>query len=203
MSIQDRAPVNDSLQVSPHRAADTAAAHGAVMTTTAGKVTAVLRITTGLVFMWAFLDKTFGLGYATGSANSWINGGSPTKGFLSRVDVGPFSETLRGWAGGWLTDWLFMLGLLGVGVAVTLGIGLRISAIAGSIMMLMMWVAEWPLDRFTEAGQPTMSTNPIIDYHLIYAIVLIALAVYYAGNTWGLGRKWADLDLVRKHHWLI
>jgi thiosulfate dehydrogenase [quinone] large subunit len=45
---------DDSLQVSPHDAADTAAAHGAVMTTTAGKVTAVLRIATGLLFLWAF-----------------------------------------------------------------------------------------------------------------------------------------------------
>jgi thiosulfate dehydrogenase (quinone) large subunit len=203
MTIRDRAPLNDSLQVAPHQAADTAAAHGAVMTTTAGKVTAVLRITTGLVFLWAFLDKTFGLGYATGSANAWINGGSPTKGFLSHVDVGPFSGTLRSIAGGWLTDWLFMLGLLGVGVAVVLGIGLRISAIAGSLMMLMMWVAEWPLDRFNEAGQATASTNPLIDYHVVYALVLIALAVYYAGNTWGLGRRWADLDVVRKNHWLI
>ncbi|MBP2328133.1 hypothetical protein JOF56_008518 [Kibdelosporangium banguiense] len=61
MSIHE-APVNDCLQVSPHQAADTAPAHGAVMTTTAGKVTAILRITTGLVFLWAFLDKTFGLG---------------------------------------------------------------------------------------------------------------------------------------------
>nr|WP_232328336.1 DoxX family membrane protein [Kibdelosporangium sp. MJ126-NF4] len=173
------------------------------MTTTAGKWTAVLRIGTGLLFLWAFLDKMFGFGYATGSANAWISGGSPTKGFLSRVDVGPFSETLRGWAGGWLADWLFMLGLLGIGVAVTLGIGLRISAIAGTLMMLMMWVAEWPLSRFTEAGQPSMSPNPIIDYHVIYAIALITLAVTYAGNTWGFGRQWADLDLVRKNHWLI
>jgi thiosulfate dehydrogenase (quinone) large subunit len=203
MSIHDRPAVNDSPQVSAQQAAATAPAHGAVMTTTAGKVAAVLRITTGLVFLWAFLDKTFGLGYATGSANAWINGGSPTKGFLSHVDVGPFSETLKGWAGGWLTDWLFMLGLLGVGVAVTLGIGLRISAIAGSVMMLLMWVAEWPLDRVTDAGQPSGSTNPLIDYHLIYAIVLILLALVHAGNTWGLGRKWANLEFVRGNRWLI
>ncbi|MCE7002096.1 DoxX family membrane protein [Kibdelosporangium philippinense] len=172
------------------------------MTTTASKWTAVLRIGTGLLFLWAFLDKMFGFGYTTGSANAWINGGSPTKGFLSRVDVGPFADTLRGWAGGWLADWLLMLGLFGIGVAVTLGIGLRISAIAGTVMMLMMWVAEWPPDRFTEAGQPSMSTNPIIDYHIIYAIVLIVAAVTYAGNTWGFGRKWADLGFVRGNHWL-
>jgi thiosulfate dehydrogenase [quinone] large subunit len=203
MSIHDTAPVNDSLQVSTHQAAKTAPAHGAVMTTTAGKVTAVLRITTGLLFLWAFLDKTFGLGYATTAKNAWINGGSPTNGFLSHVDVGPFADTLKGWAGGWLTDSLFMLGLLGLGVAVTLGIGLRISAIAGTVMMLFMWVAEWPLDRVTDAGQASGSTNPFIDYHLVYAIVLIALALVYTGNTWGLGRKWASLDIVRKNPWLI
>ncbi len=38
---------------------------------------AVLRISMGFVFVWAFLDKTFGLGYGTPSARL-INGGSPT-----------------------------------------------------------------------------------------------------------------------------
>ncbi len=203
MSIHDKPPVNDALQVSGHQAAATAPAHGAVMTTTAGKVTAVLRIATGLLFLWAFLDKTFGLGYATAAKNAWINGGSPTNGFLSHVDTGPFTDTLKGWAGGWLTDWLFMLGLLGIGLAVTLGIGLRISAVAGTVMMLLMWVAEWPLDKVTDAGQPSGSTNPLIDYHVVYAIVLIALALAYAGNTWGFGRRWAGLDFVRKNPWLI
>ena len=32
-----------------------------------------------LRFLWAFLDKAFGLGYATPSGNAWINGGSPTR----------------------------------------------------------------------------------------------------------------------------
>ena len=39
-----------------------------MMTATAAKALAVLRISTGFVFLWAFLDKTFGLGYATPSA---------------------------------------------------------------------------------------------------------------------------------------
>ena len=46
-------------------------------------------------------------------------GGSPTKGFLSSVDVGPFTTAFHAIAGTWWADWLFMLGLLGVGVAVT------------------------------------------------------------------------------------
>lgn len=166
------------------------------------KSLAVLRIATGLLFLWAFADKTFGLGYATASGNAWVNGGSPTKGFLSRVDVGPFAETLRSWGGTWWADWLFMAGLLAIGLAVTLGIGLRISAIAGTVMMLLMWAAEWPPDRTTAAGEPSMSTNPIIEYHIIYALVLIALAATSAGNSWGLGRQWAHLSFVDKNPWL-
>nr|WP_245901000.1 hypothetical protein [Prauserella shujinwangii] len=172
------------------------------MTTTAGMLVAVLRIATGFVFLWAFLDKTFGWGYATTAERAWINGGSPTEGFLSGVEVGPFAGTLRSWAGAGWADWLFMLGLAGIGVAVLLGVGLRISAFAGTAMMLLMWAAEWPPDRVTEAGEPSMSTNPLIEYHIVYALVLIVLAAVYAGNTWGLGRRWADLRLVRRHHWL-
>ncbi|MFE0020861.1 hypothetical protein [Amycolatopsis sp. NPDC059021] len=163
---------------------------------------AVLRIATGLLFLWAFLDKTFGWGYATPSANAWLNGGSPTKGFLSHVNAGPFASTLHSWAGTWWADWLFMLGLAAIGVAVTLGIGLRISAAAGTIMMALMWIAEWPPARTTLDGKPSMSTNPIIDYHLVYALVLIALAATLAGRTWGLGRRWANLSFVDRNPWL-
>jgi thiosulfate dehydrogenase (quinone) large subunit len=163
---------------------------------------AVLRITTGFVFLWAFFDKTFGLGYATKSANAWIDGGSPTKGFLSRVAVGPFESTFHAWAGAWWADGLFMLGLLAIGVAVIAGIGLRLAAIAGTLMMLLMWTAEWPLAQVTSAGEPSMSTNPVIDYHIIYAVALIAVALTHAGDTWGLGRQWAHLPQVRDNAWL-
>lgn len=193
----------DELQVPAQRAAETAPEHGAVMTGTAGRIMAALRISMGLLFLWAFADKAFGWGYATPSAKAWVNGGSPTEGFLSRVNVGPFADTLRSWAGQAWADWLFMVGLLGIGVAVLAGVGLRIAAVAGTAMMLLMWVAEWPLDRVNEAGEPTMSTNPLIEYHVIYAIVLIVLAATYAGNTWGIGRQWASLRLVRKQRWLL
>ncbi len=163
---------------------------------------AVVRIATGLVFLWAFLDKLFGFGYATPGERAWINGGSPTQGFLGNIDHGPFAAMFRGWAGAAWADWLFMLGLAGIGIAVVLGVGLRIAAVSGTVMMLLMWAAEWPLDRFTDAGEPTMSTNPILDYHILYALVLIWLAIVAAGNTWGFGKAWANLDIVRKNPWL-
>jgi thiosulfate dehydrogenase (quinone) large subunit len=178
-------------------------APGTVITTTAARFLAVVRMAVGFLFLWAFLDKTFGFGYATQSAKAWINGGSPTKGFLGGVAVGPFESTFQSWAGAAWADWLFMIGLLAIGVALILGVGLRLAAVSGTVMMLLMWAAEWPLARFTSAGEPSMSTNPVVEYHIVYALVLIALALTYAGHTWGLGRLWARLPFVQRNRWLI
>src|SRR3982751_4142068 len=109
-------------------------APGAMLTKSAAKALAVLRISVGFVFLWAFLDKTFGWGYATPSARAWINGGSPPKGFLSAVGVAPFQGTFHSIAGQPWADWLFMLGLLGISVALILGIGMRIAAGAATLM---------------------------------------------------------------------
>ena len=74
---------------------------------------AILRIVAGFYFFWAFLDKTFGLGYSTPSAKAWINGGSPTTGFLGSRHVGPFASMYRSMAGNAFLDWLFMLACSG------------------------------------------------------------------------------------------
>ena len=47
-----------------------------------------------------------------------------------------------------------MIGLLAIGIALILGVGLRIAAVSGTLMMLGMWAAEWPLAKFTSAGEP-------------------------------------------------
>jgi thiosulfate dehydrogenase [quinone] large subunit len=179
------------------------AALGGFVTGGAARFLAVFRVVLGLEFLWAFADKTFGLGYATPSARAWIHGGSPTKGFLSNVAVGPLEGTFHAWAGAAWADWLFMVGLLGIGVALVLGIGLRIAAVSGSVLLVGMWAAEWPLARFTSAGEPSMSTNPLVDYHLVYALALIVVALAYAGHRWGLGRWWAGRSLVQRYRWLI
>ncbi|MFD5075075.1 hypothetical protein [Streptomyces sp. NPDC058371] len=171
-------------------------------TATLARVFAGLRIMTGFVFLWAFLDKTFGLGYATAAGKGWTDGGSPTKGFLSGVAAGPMQSTFHSWAGAGWANWLFMLGLLGVGIALVSGVALRLAAVAGTALMAFMWIAEWPTAKHLADGSPSMSSNPLIDYHVLYAVVLIALAVAGAGVTWGLGRTWAGLPVVRDHAWL-
>jgi thiosulfate dehydrogenase [quinone] large subunit len=184
--------------------ADSLSGSGAVATsaTLAAKSAATLRIATGFVFLWAFLDKTFGWHYATGSGKGWIDGGSPTKGFLKGVSAGPLQSFFHDIAGKGWTDTLFMLALLGIGAALTAGVALRITAVAGTVLMAMMWAAEWPPAQHLTGGAPSMSSNPIVDYHVIYALAMILFAFTAAGTTWGLGRLWAQVPIVRRNHWL-
>ena len=166
--------------------------------TAAGRYSlAILRLATGFIFLWAFLDKTFGLGFSTPPERAWMNGGTPSQGFLnSDAVVGPLKEFFASIASP-LTDVLFMAGMLGIGVAVMLGIGLRVSAVVGSVIMVLMYLAEWPFAHLTA------STNPLVDYHIIYALALIAVAATYAGDTWGFGIPWRKLSIVRSQPWLI
>jgi len=150
-----------------------------------------VRIALGWIFLWAFLDKMFGLGFATEEKAAWINGGAPTQGFLKFGAAGPFKEFYNGIAGAAWADWLFMLGLLGIGLALMLGIGERIAAATGALMMVLMWTAVLPPEN-----------NPFMDDHLIYAAVLVGLALMKAGDTLGLGRWWGNTTLVKKAPWL-
>ncbi|WP_412538756.1 hypothetical protein [Longispora sp. K20-0274] len=154
-------------------------------------VFAGLRLALGWVFLWAFLDKLFGLGYATPAKGAWVNGGHPTLGFLKNSAKGPFADFYHSIAGTTWADTLFMAGLAGVGVALILGIGMRIAAISGAALLVMMWTAVLP-----------PATNPFMDDHLIYAGLLAALALTSAGNTLGLGAWWAKLPLVKRLPWL-
>ncbi|MEU8245723.1 DoxX family membrane protein [Nonomuraea sp. NPDC048916] len=150
-------------------------------------VWAVARISLGWIFLWAFLDKTFGWGFATPAERAWVAGGSPTTGFLKGTGENALGGVFSALAGQAWVDWLFMAGLLGVGLALVLGVGTRIAAGAGTVMMLLMWAAELPL-----------TTNPFMDDHIVYAIVLIGLALANAGATLGLG----NLPIVRRTAWL-
>ena len=125
-----------------------------------------LRLTMGFIFLWAFLDKTFGLGFATAPAKSWINGGSPTTGFLSFGTKGPFAEVFQNLAGVAVVDWLFMLGLLFVGTTLLFNKYVKWGCLVGMLMMILMWLAT----LFPE-------NNPIIDEHIIYLLVLAAISI--------------------------
>jgi thiosulfate dehydrogenase (quinone) large subunit len=173
--------------ISPQVETIPAAPTASTAPTSADKVFAALRITLGLVFLWAFVDKLFGLGFATASEAAWVNGGSPTFGFLTFGTAGPLAGFYQGIAGAAWADWLFMIALLGLGVALTLGIGLRVAAVAGTVLMAMMFAAALPPEN-----------HPFLTYHVIYALAMIGFALADNGRVWGLGGVWQDTALVRR-----
>jgi thiosulfate dehydrogenase [quinone] large subunit len=153
---------------------------------------ALTRVSLGWVFLWAFLDKMFGLGHETTSKAAWIHGGSPTKGFLAHSAVGPFASFYHHIAGATWADYLFMIGLAAIGTALILGVGMRVAATAGTVLLVMMWSVVLP-----------PANNVFMDDHLIYALTLILLAALNAGRAFGLGGIWARTRLVRGRPYLV
>lgn len=161
-------------------------------------VWALLRISLGLTLLWAFFDKLFGLGFATcrnadtGAVTTmcekaWVNGGSPTIGFLKFATDGPFEAFYKALAGNTAVDILFMAGLGLIGFALVLGIGMKIATITGSLLMLMMWSAVLPPEN-----------HPFLDDHIIYALVLIGLLFSNSQQKWGLRGWWTQQTLVKR-----
>ncbi|HZE41762.1 MAG TPA: hypothetical protein VE172_23430 [Stackebrandtia sp.] len=146
---------------------------------------AVARICLGWIFLWAFVDKMFGLGYGTPASGAWIHGASPTAGYLGGVR-GSFAHLFSSMSGQAWADWLYMVGMGGLGVAFVLGIGMRVASIGGIALLGMLWLSSLPLD-----------TNPFMDQHLVYLVTAFALTACRAGDTLGLGKWWAGTGLVR------
>lgn len=103
----------------------------------------------------------------------------------------PLAGFFQSFAGNPVADTLFMVGLLGIGLALILGIGMRIAAASGALMMVLMWAAALLPEN-----------NPFMDDHLVYALVLVGLALVHAGDTWGLGARWRQTELVQPYPFL-
>ncbi len=142
----------------------------------------------GWIFLWSFLDKLWGLGYNTAKGEAWIDGVSPTEGFLANATQGsPFFETFQSMVGLPWVDWLFMSALAGVGIALIFGVLTRLAGVAGALLSLLIFLAIIPSE-----------TNPVITYHIVFVFVFLLLSTTPCGEWFGLGKKWADTRLVKK-----
>jgi thiosulfate dehydrogenase [quinone] large subunit len=146
----------------------------------------------GFIFFLACIDKVFGLGFATASDQSWLSGISPTAGFLTFGTEGVFSSVFQSLAGNTVIDYLFMLGLFLVGLALLLGIGVKIAGYAGSLLMLLIYLSLFPPEN-----------NPFVDEHIIYIIVLLFFTTTPVGQTFGLGSWWTKTRLVKRLPFLM
>ena len=110
----------------------------------------------GFIFFWAFVSKV----------EPWFNGISPTAGFLLHGTEGVFAPYFQSLAGNVFVDWLYMTGLLFVGLSLVLGIFLKYASYAGSLMMLLIYLSMFPPEN-----------NPLIDEHIIYIVMLVYLGM--------------------------
>lgn len=170
------------------------------------KVWAVLRLLIGLIFLWAFFDKFIGLGYATCRVvdpetkvetvevlceKSAAKGGSPTTGFLKFGTSGPLADFYQDLAGNKVVDFLFMAGLLLIGLSLTLGIGVKVASVSGILLLMMMWSAAFPGDN-----------NPLIDDHIVYSAALLGVMFTNDSQVWGFGKWWQQQNIVKKYPFL-
>src|SRR5579872_4725997 len=153
---------------------------------------ALLRIVLGYIFLWAFFDKLFGLGFSTckglgvGCSQAWGHGGSPTGAFLAHATSGPFVHFYHSLAGHAYVDWLFMLGLLVVGFGLLFGIWVRAAALIGAVMLLLMWSSLlWP------------TNTPGIDEHIVYFIALFGITLTDENQVWGLRKWWLKTSIAK------
>lgn len=152
---------------------------------------AYIRLSLGLIFVWAFFDKLFGLGFATAPGKAWLDGVSPTVGFLKFGTTGPFVAFYKSIAGNLVLDWLFMLGLLGIGFSLLTGIGIKIASYSGALMLFLMWTALLP-----------PKNHPFLDDHIVYLIVLLAIAKRNVGVL-SFSRWWSETSLAKKFPFLV
>ncbi|MDR2997439.1 MAG: DoxX family protein [Microbacterium sp.] len=173
-------------------AADVAARPQPSRTQVPGILLGVLRIALGWQLLWSGLDKVFGLGLATEPGKAVINGFSPTRGYLEfGLDPAGFAYgALHPVAGHPLVDALFLLGTVGAGLALLLGIGVRIAGLGAAAFMLLLWVSAFPL-----------ANNPFLDEHLFAVAAALLLAFSPSGDHLGLGRWWRTTALVKRFGW--
>ena len=90
---------------------------------------------------------------------------------LAKPDILPAVNFLNEW------------GLTLLGAALILGAFVRFAGVAGAALMLLYY---FPVLDFPSVGTASF----IVDQHVIYALVLLLLAVSKSGRYWGLDKRW-------------
>ena len=137
----------------------------------------LMRLTMGWIFVYSGFDKL-------------INGFS-AGGFLANATRGP----LAGWFQGLgensaalgVIDPLVVWGEILIGLALVFGVMTRWAAFWGATMMFLFYLAQFPPEN-----------NPLMEYHLIYMLVLGVIGALGAGRILGLDNVIERLPWVRR-----
>lgn len=139
-----------------------------------------LRITLGWMFFYAGITKILDPQW---SAGGYLQGAKTFAGFyqwLLRPDILPAVNFVNEW------------GLTLLGVALILGVFVRLSSLLGSLLMLMYY---FPILQFP---YPNMHSY-IVDEHIIYIAALLFLAAVRAGRIGGLENWCSNLPICKMY----
>ncbi len=131
------------------------------------KYIVLLRVTLGWLFLYSGYSK---IASGTFSAAGLLKGAKT------------FPELYAWFASSGNIEWVNLLneyGQLLIGIALILGVGVRVASYAGALMMLLYY---FPSLDFPKAGE----RNFIVDDHIIYIAIFLVLASVRAGRTLGL-----------------
>ena len=84
-------------------------------------------------------------------------------------------------------------GHLLIGLSLLVGLMVRVSASFGVLLMVIYWTAHMDFPYIENTN------NFILDYHLVYAGVLVYLVIKQAGHVWGLDGWVQDLVWLKQH----
>jgi thiosulfate dehydrogenase (quinone) large subunit len=129
----------------------------------------LFRLSMGWVFLWAAIRQIPDAGW---SAAGFLSGAKTFPAFFDLMATPPFITVINA-----LIPWAHLL----IGLALILGIGMRLAAIAGAALMILYYV---PRLDFPFVGEGV--TNLIVEYHLVYTFVIVYLAAVRAGRVFGL-----------------
>jgi uncharacterized membrane protein YphA (DoxX/SURF4 family) len=135
----------------------------------------LVRIAVGWHFLYEGIAKLFNPGWSAASylmESKWV-----FSGFFHWIIAN--KPVLQ------IVDFLNVWGLIIIGVCLFIGVFTRIASISGALLLLLYYFANPP---FMASSLPSASHFYLINYNLIEALILVALAVFRKDLLWGVQR---------------
>lgn len=139
----------------------------------------LLRIALGWLFFWAGITKVINPAW---SAEGYLKGAKTFTGFYGWLTQSSMLPVVN-----FINEW----GLVLLGISLILGIGVRLSSLLGTLLMILYYI---PILQFPYPNPHSF----LVDEHIIYALLLLYLAAIQAGRAWGLEVWCSRLPLCSK-----
>lgn len=161
---------------------------------------ALLRVTAGVIMLWAGVEKLIGipggfsaagfLKFGTAGTLGWpFVSGEPAKDAV----FNPTHDFWVGLAGNdgvmQVVNLLVVTGEIAIGACLILGFLTRFASIMGALMMAFFFIAAWNF------------AYGIVNQHLTYLVIFLAVAGLGAGKYFGLDGLFASSDFVVRRPW--